>query len=705
MRRQEWKLKKMGDQLTDEQRCAYENRITYLRGVMDALKADRIKLEQEKIKKDTTDEDQKKQDDDNLELNDDLDVLAVHDDLDTTGYELDDLQLPSINNDVSARRIGSLGGILVHMLLSEKASTLDATLLKDHAKRLDLLDKEIRARQTVYRYLKLFIVGDDKPKYFRLNMIIFGNEVLRLCGYQQFCMRYSPIVSQASIYSLSLDAPSLYELFGKTLDMAKKGITSIALSRHKKRDVFDCLFDLNVVDSICKKNGLEFVYRMDITPANDTSLIGITKKPRQQSLYQQRLKFSEDIISNEFQTVHTLDTITNNINKLEKDQVNAAKLKRSFTKQLDDHRKVMREEKAQAKETENIDNVFTSKLFEDVGKEKELKRQKQAATQAVHRIQDELAVNRKIRYQLEKNRRKQRPKTKKTSPPPPSKITPTSRMEESPKHVTLDFDIKNCIITGTDYGVATLATTVGHTVEQLDSIQNGKFVKLQRPTTMTAKDIEWKTGRYHFRKKLERKKKSTDAGKEATIAEKIVGENTMYKAKDAVDLIQRYDKIRDQGSILRKFYGSKWIRRQQRLMQWRKKYTLKEMIKRERQTLAGKNILIRAIGDAGTGVGSRIKGHLKYGGKWHRRLCSQHGVVLVTNEHRTSMICPFCYGRIVHPRKKKNGKILTNNGTSNCMNPNCESYKQCKNSFGRDTLSSTCIALRCYGQIIGQDFL
>ncbi|ORX41681.1 hypothetical protein DM01DRAFT_1297101, partial [Hesseltinella vesiculosa] len=105
------------------------------------------------------------------------------------------------------------------------------------------------------------------------------------------------------------------------------------------------------------------------------------------------------------------------------------------------------------------------------------------------------------------------------------------------------------------------------------------------------------------------------------------------------------------------------------------------------------------IGHAGTGTGTRIKGHLRLGGKWHRQFTRQHSIALITNEARTSMVCPYCRERIIHPRKLTMGKRKLNLGTSCCANPNCACYKECKNSFGRDTLSATCIALRAYGQL------
>ncbi|ORX47525.1 hypothetical protein DM01DRAFT_1292911, partial [Hesseltinella vesiculosa] len=111
------------------------------------------------------------------------------------------------------------------------------------------------------------------------------------------------------------------------------------------------------------------------------------------------------------------------------------------------------------------------------------------------------------------------------------------------------------------------------------------------------------------------------------------------------------------------------------------------------------------IGHAGTGVGTRVGGHFRLGGKWHRRISRQHTIVLVTNEARTSMTCPFCRHRIIHPRKAVNGKSKLNLGTSCCANPCCESYQQQKNCFSRDALSCTCIALRCYGQLTNCEIL
>ncbi|KAI9470663.1 MAG: hypothetical protein EXX96DRAFT_585315 [Benjaminiella poitrasii] len=55
------------------------------------------------------------------------------------------------------------------------------------------------------------------------------------------------------------------------------------------------------------------------------------------------------------------------------------------------------------------------------------------------------------------------------------------------------------------------------------------------------------------------------------------------------------------------------------------------------------------VGDRGFGVGSRIQGHLRYGGNWKAQKHSLYTSVCVTNEHNSSKICSFCFHKISHP--------------------------------------------------------
>jgi hypothetical protein len=68
--------------------------------------------------------------------------------------------------------------------------------------------------------------------------------------------------------------------------------------------------------------------------------------------------------------------------------------------------------------------------------------------------------------------------------------------------------------------------------------------------------------------------------------------------------------------------------------------------------------LVMFIGDKGTGVGSTIKRHGRYGGKWHAKLQGRATIVCITNEDFTSQICPYCFHRLVNAKRRatKDGK-------------------------------------------------
>ncbi|KAI8378064.1 uncharacterized protein BYT42DRAFT_637710 [Radiomyces spectabilis] len=129
-------------------------------------------------------------------------------------------------------------------------------------------------------------------------------------------------------------------------------------------------------------------------------------------------------------------------------------------------------------------------------------------------------------------------------------------------------------------------------------------------------------------------------------------------SKPFLTFMERYSQIRSQRPVLQEFYGKRWVRRHQRLGAWKKKDVQRRLITNENRQFKPKT-LVRAIGHAGTGVGTRTTGHLRYGGNWHRRFAAQQGIVLVTNEARTSMVCPFCRCRVMHPRKVKGGSEST----------------------------------------------
>jgi hypothetical protein len=114
--------------------------------------------------------------------------------------------------------------------------------------------------------------------------------------------------------------------------------------------------------------------------------------------------------------------------------------------------------------------------------------------------------------------------------------------------------------------------------------------------------------------------------------------------------------------------------------------------------------LVMGIGICGTGVGSRIKGHLRLGGGQMRRRHRRYEVVSMTDEYRTSQTCATCFGQVVRPAQLKtvNGrsKRVTCNGGSICMNSSCPSYQTGTNTRNRDVEAAKCIAIASTCQIL-----
>lgn len=66
----------------------------------------------------------------------------------------------------------------------------------------------------------------------------------------------------------------------------------------------------------------------------------------------------------------------------------------------------------------------------------------------------------------------------------------------------------------------------------------------------------------------------------------------------------------------------------------------------------GKKHLAMLIGDRGTGVGSAVKGHCRYGGTWKQKIHGQSTTTCITNENKTSQTCIYCFHPLSYPSKE-----------------------------------------------------
>ncbi|GJJ74279.1 hypothetical protein EMPS_06637 [Entomortierella parvispora] len=112
-------------------------------------------------------------------------------------------------------------------------------------------------------------------------------------------------------------------------------------------------------------------------------------------------------------------------------------------------------------------------------------------------------------------------------------------------------------------------------------------------------------------------------------------------------------------------------------------------------------------GAAGSGVGSRLKGHSKMGGNKIPEKHLRYTPVLKTNEHKSSQLCPFCFSqiRLVRARRNKNGvmRLVRVHGAIQCTNPDCPSFKVGYADRGRDTNAAVNIALAGYVCLTSSD--
>ncbi|KAG0379404.1 hypothetical protein BGX24_000569 [Mortierella sp. AD032] len=117
----------------------------------------------------------------------------------------------------------------------------------------------------------------------------------------------------------------------------------------------------------------------------------------------------------------------------------------------------------------------------------------------------------------------------------------------------------------------------------------------------------------------------------------------------------------------------------------------------------------RRIQDFARGIrtGSRLGGHLKYGGKKVIETYALSVPVLMTDENMTSKVCLLCFAilRLVKELRLVNGieKLVTINGAVQCDNPDCESVRTGYARRGRDSNACVNIALAGFTTVLSDD--
>ncbi|KAK4521627.1 uncharacterized protein ATC70_004157 [Mucor velutinosus] len=234
-----------------------------------------------------------------------------------------------------------------------------------------------------------------------------------------------------------------------------------------------------------------------------------------------------------------------------------------------------------------------------------------------------------------------------------------------------------------------------------DRGQTTTFEPLPESYKMRAEDVDFGSGQFMRRKITLKDRKATEEGKKVQEIEQQLPRSSVFRAKEVEDVMSNLDAHRSNGQALRAFYHSKKQNTLSNKVEHIDRRFRSRFASRERSFCAGvrpQTSLTMFIGDRGLCVGSRLKGHLKYGGKWKPRLHSSVATVHTTNEHKTSQTCMYCFGPISHPTqttKAKDGKTKTRSihDAFLCLNPACVSVLNHRAIQGRDKTSALAIAV------------
>ncbi|KAI9259844.1 hypothetical protein EDC94DRAFT_585685 [Helicostylum pulchrum] len=198
----------------------------------------------------------------------------------------------------------------------------------------------------------------------------------------------------------------------------------------------------------------------------------------------------------------------------------------------------------------------------------------------------------------------------------------------------------------------------------------------QQNQVVNSSDIDVGCSHRKVRKKLERAEKHTEEEKEVSKVEDVLSKSPVTVNNTTLSQYQNaFNLHASKSNQLQKFYSSK--KRASLLIanEIQKRRFLDKLVDNERiKIVSGGDWkkVIKFVGDRGAGVGSRIKGHRRYGGKWLGNVC-------ITNEHMPSQTCVYCFQHLERPLliEEKDGKIKRRytKGSLIYINPGCVSVK------------------------------
>ncbi|KAK4511737.1 uncharacterized protein ATC70_007281 [Mucor velutinosus] len=234
-----------------------------------------------------------------------------------------------------------------------------------------------------------------------------------------------------------------------------------------------------------------------------------------------------------------------------------------------------------------------------------------------------------------------------------------------------------------------------------DRGQTTTFEPLPESYKMRAEDVDLGSGQFLRRKITLKDKKTTEEGNKVQEIEQQLSKSSVLRAKEAEDVMSNPAAHKSNGQALRAFYHSKKQSTLSNKVERIDRRFRSRFASRERffcASVRSQTLLAMLIGDRGLCIGSRLKGHMKYSGKWKPLLHSSVATVHTTDEHKTSQTCMYCFGpNFYHTQttKAKDGKTKTRSirDAFMCLNPACISVLNHRAIQGRDKTSVLAIAV------------
>ncbi|GAB5588369.1 hypothetical protein Unana1_03269 [Umbelopsis nana] len=473
--------------------------------------------------------------------------------------------------ETSRKRINVLKAITRDLLAQEdRPSTLEEHHITSAAGRNnDLSSKEVAALQSIYNMPRPFVPTSKYATYpaLMLPIIMIANIVQRAAGYAMFARDFCPDVRPSHLHSLTVDASSLYELFGSAagefdiLSENKSVITSEPSARHSKSTVFGSFLDLNKVNSVCAEYGLQFQDRMTITPSGLTRLLASNDSNTMTTTQQSD---AEDHVSNLNTDIKAAEA---ELRRKRQSLKLASQKVKSF--------------KTQKKALEKAERPTVTGVL------KAAKMERNQHQSAILEQQNDLRHFRKQRHILLKKRNTKSSKAfSKKSTKEPEYSTPTlrnHRCEDSSEYIVMNVLTTECqkankelVFAGTDYGIKTLSTTVPITLSTYEShlemfnsstrsANQESCPQLPRPLRITADQIDQLClSKAHTRKRRKRKENSP----QVQLAEDLLSKNSIQLAKTVGDAIECHLEGVQTRQVLRDFYHSPRSMKEKRVQEF-----------------------------------------------------------------------------------------------------------------------------------------